>query len=410
MAAAIFTIFLSFFFSLTAVAPVFAAGKSAKPHRRRTPAKQQAAPPRVPEPEPAPTPEKSPQGPDSSLASLGAELSQKKDGVLSVLGVLEDAPASELDLMPGDRLTHLGPSAVKSRQEASSAFRIVPAQTRLAAVVLRGTEVESLSEDAPARPVVFERGSGDISVQERLLKEKRLQEAFIEAARRIKNASLDLRIPARQTVWVRFPKGLPEDAGPGDIVLAETTAPLTANSDLDFFSLPAKTQLWAKVMEPQGPAESKSRALFFFKMKAAGGGFYPVSAKAVVTAPDSESQFEVEFLEPVALTEPASYFQAGPGLWLKQNGKGFKISEIILGRSADQAGVRIEDSLAYIDGRQAEHFSMTEALTAIYGKPGSTLKLGVKNALTGKVETLNLRRGVSHKDGQETPLAPPYLN
>lgn len=404
MAAAIFALLLS----LTAAAPVFAAGKSAKPHRRRTPVKQRAVPAALPEqkPEPAAQPKKEATGPDSFLAPWGAELSQKEDGALSVLGVLDDAPASELDLMPGDRLTHLGLSAVKSLPEASSALAGRPAETRLAAVVLRATAVESLQENPPARPVVFERDSGDISVRERLLKENRLQEAFAEADRRIKNTPLGFKIAARQTVSARFPKGFPENAGPGDIVLVETTAPLAADSSLDFFSLPAKTQLWAKVLA-QEPADAKNPLLFFFKMKAAGGGFYPISARAAAA---SEHSLEIEFLEPVVLTEPASYFQAGPGLWIKQSGKGFKIAEVILGRSADQAGARIEDSVAYIDGRQAEHFNLTEALTALYGKRGSTLKLGIKNALTGKVETLNLRRGVSYKDGQEFPLAPPYSN
>lgn len=407
MSASLLTLCLSAFFSLAAVSPVFAAGKARKPQRRRPPAKQQAAAVSTPKPEPAPEPKKSSPipAPDSGLASLGAELSQKEDGSLSVLGVLGETAASELPLRPGDRLTHLGRSEVKSRQDVALALKNAPPETRLSAVVLRGTEIEMPTADAPPHPVIFQRDSGDISVQERLFKEKRLHEVFAEADRRIKNTPLNLQIAAKQTVWVRFQKKIPANAQPGEILPAETVGPVVTDSNLDFFSLPIKTQLWAKV--------TKNSNLLFYKMKPAGGGFYSISARPVENpsaGADADSRLEIEFVEPVVLTEPLYYFQAGPGLWIKEHGKGFKISQIILGRAADQAGIRMEDGLAYIDGQQAEHFNMTEALTAIYGKPGSILKLGVKNSLTGKVETFNLRRGVSYKDGQETPLALPYSN
>ncbi|MBI4677117.1 MAG: PDZ domain-containing protein [Elusimicrobia bacterium] len=375
---------------------------------------------------------------DEGLAPLGALTVEEPQGSgLLTMAVVPGSEAESMGLAAGDKLTHLGPLPVRTRAEAQERMRGLPTEGRLSAVVIRGLVTQILAgKPQPAAPPAT-RGPDEISAHEVLLKEGRLASVQSDAEAAVRNAPpQEFRLAAGQTLWIRFSKGVAANAGPGDIVQGEATTAICTDQSLDFLSLPPKTVFWAKVLDAAGPAQTANLRLFFFKMKLNGGSFYPIAARVadisgdsrlvrvtpggtIVLAPGqtvhSDMKVKIELLEPVTLVEPPGFYSTGVGLWIKsrEDGPGFRISHIIPGRAAEAAGLQPGDVIMSIDGAKASAFDFASAVSAIYGRQESEVKLGVvRSADLGlpkaKVETLSLKRGVILASGNPEVLPPPY--
>lgn len=372
-----------------------------------------------------------PSGAEAGLSGFGAQLRETESG-LAVTGVLPGSPAESLGVLAGDALLHIGAKPVATKREASAAFRATPPQSRLSGVVRRGLKTIPLqARPAPLEPP-FARLPGEFSAQEKSLQERRLAAALEKSEALVKDPPpMEFHIPAGQSLWVRIPAGIPAEAKPGDLVLAEATTPIPAGADLDFLALPPKTLLWGRLVEPPAHAEARLIHLYFFKLKAVGGAFYPVSARLADISGDQrlvkvspggilamarredlgpEARIKLEFLAPVALTEPPDYYQAGPGLWLKTEGDTLSVSKIIAGRSADRAGLKAGDRIVSIAGVKASKLDFASATSLLYGSRESDVKLEIIRADSAreKAESLSLERGVTYEAENSAPLPYPY--
>jgi C-terminal processing protease CtpA/Prc len=101
----------------------------------------------------------------------------------------------------------------------------------------------------------------------------------------------------------------------------------------------------------------------------------------------------MRLLKPMTLHEPAGFFQAGPGLWIKSGLKSFEISRVVPRRPAAQAGLKPGDRVISIGGKTAGKMSFEEAVSRLYGKPGSKVELRVLRAGEAQGESLSLERG-----------------
>ncbi|MFA6318151.1 MAG: PDZ domain-containing protein [Elusimicrobiota bacterium] len=418
------------------VRPAAAKRKAAK---SAAPAKRPAI--QVPDMEkrrPAPRTEAAAPAAAAGLAPLGAVTADQPAG-LKILSVVAGSEADAMGLTPGDRLTHLFSSPVRTRSDILEKMRAMPAQGRLSAVVVRDLGTQSLSgKPTPFVPAAL-RGPNELSTHEILLKEKRLASVHADAYAAVANAPpQEFRVAAGQGLWIRFPKGIPSSAGPGDTLQAEATTGVCTDQSLDYMSLPPKTMFWAKVLDAGGPAGTHNLRLFFYKMRLPGGSSYPLSGRVAdlsgtdprlvkltpggtIVMPndaaiDSDAKFKLEFIEPVTLVEPPSFYAAGVGLWIKsrEDGPGFKISHIIPGRAAAAAGLQPGDVIMSIDGSKASNFDFAAAVSALYGRQESDVKIGVVRLIElessrPKTETLVLKRGVSLASGEALPLPPPYV-
>ena len=70
----------------------------------------------------------------------------------------------------------------------------------------------------------------------------------------------------------------------------------------------------------------------------------------------------------------------------------------ILGSPAYRAGIRAGDALAEIDGQATTGWTIDEAVRKVKGKAGTTVKIMVKHAESGKVETLEMPRELVRVD------------
>ncbi len=340
-------------------------------------------------------------------------------------------PASRADalgLKPGDRLLALDRRPVATRAEAAAAARAWAPGSRLSATVRRGYEMRALESASAPRPAAFERGSADLSARERTLAAERSVQDEGAAAAAVRSAPTPL-FTARpdQSLWVRFPKGLPAALKKDDVVEAEAATGLTTDASLDFLSIPPKSRLWARVVEAGADGDTRSVRLAFFKLAVAGGSTYPLSGVAagvsgdqtlarvsaggtlVAAVPlpdpsgsrpwpdllDADARLRVRLLEPVALLEPPSYWRAGPGLWIKtseRDGKRlFEVSHVTPGRAAYAAGLQAGDLVDAVDGRASAKLDFAEALDRLYGAPGTKVSVFVLRG--GKSARHDLVRG-----------------
>jgi carboxyl-terminal processing protease len=83
--------------------------------------------------------------------------------------------------------------------------------------------------------------------------------------------------------------------------------------------------------------------------------------------------------------ETASAY-TGIGVSLLPSPRGYEVVSLPDGPAA-RAGVRVGDTIVRIDGAAAARLSMTHALTAILGRPGTTVRLGLRRG----ARTLELR-------------------
>lgn len=363
---------------------------------------------------------------DPILFALGAEFSE--DGGLDVLSVRPGSRAAGLGLQPGDHVHSLDRKPVATRAQAAAALRAWAPGSRLSAVVRRGGELKALESASAPRPPEFARGSEELSARERTLAGERAAQDSAAAAAAVRGVpSPAFTARADQSIWVRFPKGLPSALKKGDVLEAEAATGLTTDASLDFLSIPPKSKLWARVVESDTQGETRGVRLAFFKLAVAGGSTYPISGAAagvsgdqtlarvsaggtlVTAAPlpdisgtvlwpdllDSEARLRVRLLEPVTLVEPPSFWRAGPGLWIKtaeRDGKRlFEVSHVAPGRSAEAAGLRVGDLVEAVDGRSSKGLDFAEALDRLYGAPGS--KVSVSVLREGKSKRFDLLRG-----------------
>ena len=377
---------------------------------------------------------------DATLAGLGLELAGA-----DVLTLRPGSRAADLGLKPGDRLLTLDRREAGSRAWAAAAVRAWAPGSRLSAVVRRGEEMRVLESASAPRPAAFERGAHDLSAREKTLAAERAGQDEAAAGSAVR-AAVTPAFTARadQSIWVRFPKGLPAAVKTGDVLETEAATGLTTDASLDFLSVPPKSRLWARVVASDTDVETRTLRLAFFKLQPAGGRAYPVSGAAagvsgdqtlarvraggtLVTAaplpeasgtvpwPDllgPDDRLRVRLLELVVLLEAPAYWRAGPGLWIKtaeHNGKRlFEVSHVTPGRSAEAAGLRVGDLLDAVDGRSSAKLDFAEALDRLYGAPGTKTSVSVSAA--GKTRKVDLTRGVrvEGKTSSALPLPVKY--
>ena len=436
---------------LVAAAPASAAKRKTKPAARAAAAKKAAAPAPV-KAAPAPVrPAEAPAAPprsEATLAASGLALSADEDGLLAA-AAWPDGPASSMGLRPEDRVWRVDRAAPRTSAEAAAAVLAASPEERLSLVIRRGLETVALTGSPTPAPADFVRGAQDLSGREKGLAAARASRDDAAARDAVaETAPLDWTLRADQAFWVRFPEGLPAGLKKGDEVTAETATGLTTDGALDFLAVPPKSRVWARVLAASDDGSVRSLRLVFYKMTPAGGHVYPILGAAtalaavpaaelarvsaggtlVAAAPlppadgkkrrgkdlllDEDARLRVRLIDPVKLAEAPSWWRAGPGLWLKTatdaSGKRrFQVTHIVAGRSAAALGLKINDMLDGVGGRSAERMNFEEALDALYGAPGSPVKISVVHGDGSQI--LELTRGVkADAKGTEVPLPLPF--
>jgi hypothetical protein len=356
------------------------------------------------------------------------------------------AASDGLGLKSGDRVWRVNRAAARDRDEAASALEAAAPPQRSWIIARRGLETLALTGPGTPAPPDAVRGARELSAREKALAAARA--ARDEAAARSALAAepaLDWTLRADQALWVRFPGGLRAGLKPGDEVQAETSAGLTADASLDFLAIPPGSRVWARVLAVSDDGAIRTARLVFYKLRLSGGGAYPAVGAAVsladvpapelagvssggtivVAAPlpaargagkdlllDASARLRVRLLDAVTLSESPSWWRAGPGLWLKtatdaSGRRRFQVTHAVAGRSAAAAGLKVGDLLDSVAGRSSERLDFEEALDALYGPPGSTVKLSVVRP--GGSTALALTRGVSiDAKGASAPLPLPF--
>ncbi|MDD5627496.1 MAG: PDZ domain-containing protein [Elusimicrobia bacterium] len=383
--------------------------------------------------------------PPVPLNALGAVL-RDGEGSAETLAVLPGSEAEAMGLAAGDRLAILDGTPIRSRGEAAQAWLAWDPALRLWAAARRGLQVVDLQSRPPAEEPAFARGRRDLSAREAAVKERLLQRAALSARMALAQApSLQVSVPARQALWIRFPDGLSGNVATGDILTGEVTMAVASDASLDFLCVPPRSTVWGKVLHASQSDGVRSVRIHFFKAALAGGHTIPISARPtdaageqplvkvspggslVIGEPpaaeparkrrgapllDPDMRLRLELDLPVVVTEPPRFYPAGAGLWIKtketESGRAFEVSIVVPGRSAEKAGLRVGDLLTSIAGRAAAKMDFAEALAALYGAPGSVFKASALKPGAEKPVTFELKRGVFYKDGVETPVPLPF--
>jgi hypothetical protein len=158
-----------------------------------------------------------------SLADFGAVLHDGGDSA-ETLAVLPGSEAAALGLRPEDRLVSLNGVPARSRVDVKSAWQRWDAGLRLWAVSRRGLRLEDLRSRFPDEEPAFSRSLKDLSPREAVLKDALLERSARSAQGTLDQAPpLQVSIPARQILWVRFPDGILDTVATGDILPAEVT-------------------------------------------------------------------------------------------------------------------------------------------------------------------------------------------
>ncbi|MBI3564915.1 MAG: PDZ domain-containing protein, partial [Elusimicrobia bacterium] len=221
----------------------------------------------------------------------------------------------------------------------------------------------------------------------------------------------------------------------------------TTDGSLDFFAIPPKSRFWARVASVSDDGAVRALRLAFYKVRLADGRTYPLLGAATalagvpaadlarvsaggtlfVAAPlppadgkkprgkplllDEDARVRVRALDPVTVSEPPSWWRAGPGVWLKTAAdaggrRRFQVTHVVAGRSAEAAGLKVGDLLDAVGGKSSERMDFEDALDALYGPPGTTVKVSVAGAAGSR--TLELTRGVRTDGKTATPLPLPF--
>ncbi|MFI5347038.1 MAG: PDZ domain-containing protein [Elusimicrobiota bacterium] len=438
---------------LLAASPAYAAKRKKKPAARADAQKAAAAAPATPAAPtpiavPVPAPSSAAPRDEAALAGLGAALDEDADGLLAS----ESWPGRPADLMglrSGDRVLYVDRAQAKNRAEAAAARRAATPEMRESLVIRRGLETADLTGPESPAPPDFVRGSSDLSAREKGIADARAARDAARAKDAVAEAApMDWSLRADQAFWIRFPDGLPSGLAKDDVISAEVATGLTTDGALDFLAVPPKSRIWARVVSASDDGAVRTARLAFFKLRPAGGRTYPISGVAtaaagvpaadlvrvsaggtlVVAAPlpeadgkkhrgkdlllDDAARLRVRLIEPETMTEAPSFWRGGPGLWLKtdadaQNRRRFRVTHIVTGRAAAAAGIKVGDLLDGIAGKPSEKLEFEDALDALYGTPGTTVKVSVVRA--DGVTTLELARGAKvDAKGLATLLPLPY--
>jgi hypothetical protein len=384
---------------------------------------------------------------EAALAGLGAALDEDADGLLAA-EPWPGRPAEGMGLRAGDRVWFADRAPVRTRVEAAAARRAAAPEMRESLIVRRGLETAALSGPESPTPPDFIRGASDLSAREKALADARAARDAVRAKDEVaETAPQDWNLRADQAFWIRFPEGLPAGLAVGDVVAAETATGLTTDGALDFLAVPPKSRVWARVIASGDDGAVRSARLAFFKMRPVGARVYPISGVAtaaagvagadlirvsaggtvVVAAPlpeadgkkrrgkdlllDENARLRVRLMEPATMSETPSWWRAGVGLWLKtadsEGHRRFQVTHVVTGRAAAAAGLKVGDVLDGIGGRSSEKLDFEDALDALYGAPGSTVKVSVVRP--GGAQSLDLVRGAKvDSKGLSTPLPLPF--
>ena len=383
--------------------------------------------------------------PAGSLTAWGACLRNGEDSA-EALAVLPGSEAGTLGLAVQDRLAFLNGASVRSRGDAAQAWLGWDPALRLWAVAWRGLQVVDLQSRFPEEDPAFVRGPREISPHETALKEGFLERSAQSAQTVLAQAPpLQVSVPAKQVLWIRFPEGLPDTVSTGDILAGEVTMAVASDASLDFLCLPPRSTVWGKVLQTSVADETRALRIHFFKASLAGGHVIPISARLTDAAGEQplvkvspggtlvlgepvsldpkrkrrgarilepDVRLRLELTGPITVTEPPQFYPAGAGLWIKtkdtETGRVFEVTHVIPSRNAEKAGVRVGDLLTAIGGRTTAQMDFGEALAALYGAPASLFKVTMLKPGAAKTVTLELKRGVFYKDGVETPVPLPF--
>jgi carboxyl-terminal processing protease len=82
---------------------------------------------------------------------------------------------------------------------------------------------------------------------------------------------------------------------------------------------------------------------------------------------------------------------SGVGLWLGTvRGGGVEVTSVLPDSPAEQAGLRVGDSLVDVDGAAVDHLAVGDVVRRMHGAPGTEVAVTVRRA--GAIRTLRLRR------------------
>lgn len=407
-----------------------AADAARKPRRGKTVKKEAAAEEAAPlRPSLAPrrAAEEAPAEAAEAPSSLGVSLRPMAGG-LAVESAPAGGPLAALDLRPGDVLIDFAGRKAPTLASVRDSVAGWRASERLWAVVLRGGVPVGLEAPFKAPEPAETRSVDVLTAREEAARESHLEAARAASAKPLASLSTPaLTVAAGERLWVRFPSGLPRMA-PGDVVVAETAAPLAADKKLDFLAVPPGSKVWLSALSAKEDGPAHVLRLHAYKVQPLGGRAYPfsavvsaaagsgdfarvTSAGSLVTVPAETDKtllgpawsLQLRLLSSLTLHEPEGFYRSGPGLWVKEvSEKGSRAFEVTLaasGRSAERAGLKPGDRVYSIGGDSSARLGFAEALGKLYGEPGSEVSLRVTRKGESRSETLKLTRGVAWRRG-----------
>ncbi|MBI5243953.1 MAG: PDZ domain-containing protein [Elusimicrobia bacterium] len=374
--------------------------------------------------EPAAEPEQSVQRRAFSLGDAGL-LADASGSGLFVRQVVPQSFADSLGLRPGDTLLFLDEKPARS-----AAFISASPSQRMSAVALRGGEVIGLKTSAAPPEKGSTRSPEELTAWEQRLRTDYIEDAGRQTPELLKSLKKPaFHIPAGETLWIRFPKGIPRTVSEGDIIEGEISTPMAMDSSLDYLSVPQGSRVWAQIVASSSKDSTVVVRPHIYKLALGGGHAYPCSALiadvsgdqsllrvsrggSIAAAPsdtelyltDPNRNFQIRFLKPLTIHESADFFKAGVGLWFKTadavgKGKTFEITHVVDKRSASEAGLKAGDRILAIEGRSVERYSFQQAIGLLYGKPGSSVDLRILRSGNFKGENFSLRRAMIYRTG-----------
>lgn len=382
-----------------------------------------AAPPAVEDVSAGEAPSEAPEAP----SSLGVSLRPMAGG-LAVESAPSEGPLADLDLRPGDVLIDFAGRKAPTLASVRASVADWRASERLWAVVLRVGVPVGLEAPFRAPKPAEARSVDELTAREEAARESHLEAARAASAKPLASLSTPaLTVAAGEKLWVRFPNGLPRMA-PGDVVVAETAAPLAADKKLDFLAVPPGSKVWLSALSAKEDGPAHVLRLHAYKVQPLGGRAYPfsavvsaaagsgdfarvTSAGSLVTVPAETDKtllgpswsLQLRLLSSLTLHEPEGFYRSGPGLWVKEvSEKGTRAFEVTLaasGRSAERAGLKPGDRVYSVGGDSSARLGFAEALGKLYGEPGSEVSLRVSRKGESRSETLKLTRGVAWRRG-----------
>ena len=86
------------------------------------------------------------------------------------------------------------------------------------------------------------------------------------------------------------------------------------------------------------------------------------------------------------------YGGIGATIRMKRDSSGVVIAQPYKGSPSDKAGLKIGDKFVSIDGEDVTRATTDQVSSKLKGTPGTTVRLGVKRLMTGKVEEIEIER------------------